>query len=53
MLDASRHVLANFLEILDHILYLNFTDCFGGEGSALDLDNDLQILSKPFLFLSN
>ena len=51
-LDASRHLLANFLVILDHTLHLNFTDCFG-EGLALDLNRGLQTLSKPFLFLSH
>ena len=51
-LDASRHFLANFLVILDHIIHLKFTDCFAGKGLALDSNNDLQILSKPLLFLS-
>ena len=57
-LDASRHFLANFLVILNHILHLNFTDCFGEEGLALDSNNSnnpingLQTLPKPFLFLS-
>ena len=32
---------------MDHILHLNFTDCFGGEGLALYSDNGLKILSKP------
>ena len=52
-LETSRRLLANFLVILDDILHLNFTDCFGGEGLALDSDNSLQILSKPFLSLSH
>ena len=50
-LDASRHFLANILLILDHILHLNFTDCFGGKGFALDANNGSQTLSKPFLVL--
>ena len=49
-LDASRQFLANFLVILNHIEHLNFTDCFGGVGFALDLNNDLQTLSKLFFF---
>ena len=32
---------------------LNFTDCFGGKGFALDPNNGLQTLSKSFLFLSH
>ena len=52
-LDASWHFLANFLVILDHILLLNFTDGFGGEGLAWDSNNGLQILSKPLLFFSH
>ena len=40
---------SKFFSILGH---LNFTDCFGGKGFALDLSNGLQALSKPFLFLS-
>ena len=38
---------------LDHILHLNFTDCFGGEGLALDPNTSLQKLSKPLLSLSH
>ena len=49
MLAASRHFLATFLVILDQIWHLNFTDCFGGKGFALDSNNDLQTLSKHFL----
>ena len=30
-LDASRHFLAYFLVISDHVWHLNFTDCFGGK----------------------
>ena len=40
-LDASRHFLANFSVILDHIWHLNFTDCFGGKSFTLDSDNGL------------
>ena len=35
---------------MNHIWHLNFTDCFGGEGLALDLNNGLQIISKSFVF---
>ena len=52
-LDASRHFLANFLVISDHIWHKNFTDCFGGRGFALDLKNGLETLSKPLLYLSH
>ena len=48
-LDASRHFLANFLVISNHIRHLSFTDCFEGEGLASDPNNCLQTLSKPFL----
>ena len=50
-LDASRHFLANFLVIFDHIRHLSFTECFGGKGVALDYNNDLQTLSN-FSFFS-
>ena len=36
--------------ILNRIWHLNFTDCFSGKGFALNFNNDLQTLSKPFLF---
>ena len=36
--------------ILDHILHLNFTDCFGGKGLVLDSSNGLQILPQTFPF---
>ena len=36
--------------ILDYIWHLTPTDCFGGKGFALDLNNGLQTLSKSFLF---
>ena len=50
-LGESRHFLENFLVILDH---LKFTEeCFEGKGFALDSNNSLQTLSKPFLFLSH
>ena len=49
---STKHFLANFLAILDHIWHLNFTDSFGG-GLALDFNNGLQILFKPLLFLSH
>ena len=52
-LNASRHFLANFLVVVDYFLHLNFTDCFGGKGLALDSNNDLQILFKPLLLLSH
>ena len=39
--------------ILNLILHLNFTDCFGGEGLALDSNNCLQILSESLFFLSH
>ena len=52
-LDASRHFLENFFAILNHFWHLNFTDCLRGEGFALDFNNSLQTLSKPFLFLSH
>ena len=48
---STKHFLANFLVILDHILYLNFTDCIGEEGLALDYNNGLQTLSRPLLFI--
>ena len=51
-LDASRHFLANFFAVSNHFWHLNFTDCLGGEGFALDSNYTLQALSKPFLFLS-
>ena len=39
--------------ILDHILHLNVTGCFGGKSLAFNSNNGLQILSKPLPFLSN
>ena len=42
----ARYLLANFLVISDYIWHLNFTDCFGGEGLALDANNGLQTLFK-------
>ena len=48
-LDASRHLLANLLAISNYIRLSNFTDCFGGEGLALDPNNGLQAIPKPFL----
>ena len=36
----------------DYFWHLNFTDCFGGEGFAINSNNSLQALSKPFLFFS-
>ena len=47
-LDTSWHFLANFLVISNRLWHLNFTDCFGGKVFDLDLNNGLQILSKPF-----
>ena len=52
------HFLANFLVVvlrlvILHILHLNLTDRFGGESLALDPNNSLEILSKPFLILSH
>ena len=52
-LEPSRHFLANFLVISDHIWHLNITDCFRGKGLAFDLNNSLQTLFKPSLFLSH
>ena len=52
-LNASKHFSANLLVIQNYIRLLNPTDCFGGEFFALDPNNNLQILSKPFLFLSH
>ena len=40
-LDTSRHFLANFLEISDHILHLKFTDWLKGKGFSLDPKNGL------------
>ena len=51
-LDASRHFLAHLFAILNHFWHLNFTDCLGSECFALEFNNSLQALSKPFLFLS-
>ena len=51
-LDASRHFLASFSVISDHVLQLNFADFLGGKGFALAPKKGLQTPSKPFLFLS-
>ena len=40
----------NLLVITGHILHLNVTDGFGGQGFVLDLDRGLQTLSKSFPF---
>ena len=37
---------------LEHILHLNFTDCFEGKSLALNFINDLKILSKNLYFFS-
>ena len=49
----QRSFLANFSVISDYILHLNFTDCFGEGGFALDSNHGLQTLSKPLLLFSN
>ena len=48
----ARHSLTH-LGINNFQLYLTFKfhRLFGGEGLALNPNNDLQTLSKPFLFL--
>ena len=45
----SQALFSDFFSILEHS---NFTDCFGGEGFALDFNNCLQAFFKPSLFLS-
>ena len=37
----------------DYFWHLNFTDCFGGEGFAINSNNSLQALSKPSLLFSH
>ena len=53
-LDASRHFLAIFIVIFDHIGHLNFTDGFEGEGFALEpnsrLTNSFQTFPFPLPF---
>ena len=37
--------------ILGYVWHLNFSDCLGGKGFALDLNNGTQTISKPFPFI--
>ena len=47
MLDASKRFVAIFLVISNPI-----ANHSGGKGTALAINNGLQALSKPFLFIS-
>ena len=50
-LDTSKHFLANFLVISNHMWHLNFTDYFGNKGFTWDSNNGLQtLLNKSFPF---